>query len=143
DGTPLVDNAFYIGYPDIFQRQAHVYHEIQTGKRRSARPADHHLDLGNVLAHDFETIDERRGHADGSAVPVDVENGDINAFTQFAYHIETLGRFDVFQVDATKGGLKPGNDINEFVRILLVDFDVENVNACELLEQNCLPFHNG
>src|SRR5690606_31350136 len=110
---------------------------------RGARAGHHDLDLGDVLAHDFEAVDEGRRHADGGAVLVVVEDGDVHALAQLLFDVEAFRRLDVFEVDAAEGGLQACDDVHQLVRILLVDFDVEDVQAGEFLEQHGLAFHHG
>ena len=72
-----------------------------------------------------------------------VENGNLHALAQFAFHIKAIGRFDVFQVDAAKCGLQRGNDVYQLVQIVLfVDLDIEHVDTGKLLEQDGLALHH-
>jgi hypothetical protein len=76
-------------------------------------------------------------------VLVVVEHRDLHALAQLAFDIEAVGRLDVFEVDAAKGGLQRGDDVHQLVEVvLLVDLDVEHVDAGELLEQHALAFHH-
>ena len=90
--------------------------------------------MGNVFAHHFQAIQNRRTHHDGRAVLVVVKDGNLHAFAQFAFNIKTIGRFDVFQIDAAKGGLKSGDDFYQFIRIFFVDLDIEHIDAGKLFE---------
>ena len=56
--------------------------------------------------------------------------------------VEALGRLDVLEVDAAEGGLERGDDLDELVRVGLVDLDVEHVDVGELLEQAALALHH-
>src|SRR5690606_23127963 len=51
-------------------------------------------------------------------------------------------RLDVFEVDAAEGRLQAGDDLDQLVGVGLVDLDVEDVQAGELLEQHRLAFHD-
>ena len=72
-----------------------------------------------------------------------VEDRDLHAFAQLALDVEAVGGLDVFKVDAAERGFQRGNDLDQFVRILLVDLDVEHVDARELLEEDALALHDG
>jgi hypothetical protein len=48
---------------------------------------------------------------------------------QFFLDVEALGRFDVFEVDATKGGLHSRDDVDQFIGIVFVEFNVKHINA--------------
>src|SRR5690606_19856665 len=89
-----------------------------------------------------QRVDHRRADDDRGAVLVIVEHRDLQPLAQLALDDEALGRLDVLQVDAAEGGLEAGDDLDQFVRVLLVDLDVEHVDAGELLEQHALAFHD-
>src|SRR5262249_33756762 len=57
--------------------------------------------------------------------------------------VEALRRLDVLQVDAAERGLQRGDDVHELVRVQLVQLDVEDVDAGELLEEDALALHDG
>ena len=71
-----------------------------------------------------------------------MEHRDLHALAQLALDLETLRRLDVFEIDAAEGGLERGDDVDQLVRVALVDLDVEHVDAGELLEQHRLAFHH-
>jgi hypothetical protein len=75
-------------------------------------------------------------------VLVVVEHRDVHPLAQRALDDEAFRRLDVFQVDAAEGGLQRGDDVDQLVRVFLVDLDVEHVDAGELLEQHALAFHH-
>jgi len=141
-GAALKNHALDVGDPDVFQRQAQVHHQVQARQRRSARAGRNHLDLLDVLAHDLQAIDEGRRHTDRRAVLVVVEDWDLHAFAQFALDGEALRRLDIFKVDAAEGGFQAGNDLDQLVRVGFIDFDIEDIQAGELLEQHGLAFHH-
>ena len=84
----------------------------------------------------------RRADDDGGAVLVVVEDRDLHALAQLALDVEALRRLDVFEVDAAERRLERGDDVDQLVRVGLVDLDVEHVDAGELLEQHALAFHH-
>ena len=71
-----------------------------------------------------------------------MEHRDVHLFLEPAFDLETLGRLDIFKVDAAKGRLQAGNGIDEGVGILAGDFDIKAVDAGELLEQDAFAFHH-
>jgi hypothetical protein len=75
-------------------------------------------------------------------VLVVVEDRDAHALAQLAFDVETLGRLDVLEVDATKRRLERGDDVDQLVRITLGKLDVEDVDAGELLEEAALALHH-
>jgi hypothetical protein len=75
-------------------------------------------------------------------VLVVVHHGNRHALAQLALDVETLGRLDVLEVDATERGFESSDNVDEPVRIRFVDFDVENVDTGKLFEQYRLAFHH-
>jgi hypothetical protein len=100
------------------------------------------LTLAEVLADSLQAVEHRGAHHDGRAVLVVVEDRNLHPLAQLALDVETLRRLDVFQVDAAEGGLHAGDDVDQLVRVALVEFDVEHVDVRELLEQHGLAFHH-
>ena len=49
-----------------------------------------------------------------------MEYGDLQPLAQLAFDVEALGRLDVFQIDAAKGGLERRNDVHQLVLVALV-----------------------
>jgi hypothetical protein len=75
-------------------------------------------------------------------VLVVVKNRDLEAAAQLALDVEALGRLDVLQVDAAEGRFERSDDLDQLVRVVLVQFQVEHVDAGELLEEDCLALHH-
>ena len=57
--------------------------------------------------------------------------------------IEAFGGLDIFQIDAAKGWLEARDDVDQPVWIALINFEIEDIDASELLEQYRLAFHHG
>ena len=72
-----------------------------------------------------------------------VEDGDIHALAQLAFHEEALRSLDVFEVDGAEGRLQRCDHIDQLLWVFFVDFDVKHIDAGELLEQYALAFHHG
>src|SRR5690606_12723034 len=141
--TALVNDAFDVGYPDVLERKTHVDHKVQTGQRGGTRTGHHDLDLRDVLTDDRQAVDEGGGHADGRTVLVVVEDRNIHALTELALNVEAFRCLDVFKVDTAEGGFQTSDDVHQLVGIVLVDLNIEDVDASELLEQDSLAFHDG
>ena len=71
-----------------------------------------------------------------------MEHRNIHPFAQFLLDVETLWRFDVFQIDPAERRFQRGNDVNKFVRVEFIDFDIEHINTGEFLKQNAFAFHD-
>ena len=142
DFASFVDHALDVGDDDVLFDQAELAQQVETGQCRGTGARDHQFDLGNILADDLQSVNEGRADSDRSAVLVVVEDRDAATFAQLTLHDEALGGFDIFQIDAAKGWLQTGDDVDQFVGVALVDFDVEHIDTGEFLEQYRLAFHH-
>ena len=141
-GAALVDQAVNVGDPDVLARHAELDQQVDTGQRRGTGTGGHDLDLVDLLADHVQAVQEGRADHDGGAVLVVVEHRDVEAFTQLALDVEAVGGLDVLEVDAAESGFQRGDDFDQPVGILLVDLDVEHIDAGEFLEQHALAFHD-
>ena len=96
----------------------------------------------DVFADQRNAVQDGGANDDGGAVLVVVEHRDLHALAQLALDGEAFRRLDVFQVDAAEGRLQRGDDVDQLVGVGFVDFNVEDVDAGELLEQYALAFHH-
>jgi hypothetical protein len=71
-----------------------------------------------------------------------VKNRDRHPLAQRRLDLETLRPLDILQVDAAERRLQRRHHVDEFLRILLIDLDIEDVDAGEFLEQDGLAFHH-
>ena len=90
----------------------------------------------------MQGVQQRGGSDDGGAVLVVVENGDVHPLFQAVLDFKTLRRLDIFQIDAAECRFQRGNRFDEFLRVGLIDLDVEDINTCKLLEKHALAFHD-
>src|SRR5579872_4623535 len=114
---------------------------LSRGVGRSAGAVDHETDFANVFASNFQRIQQGGAGNDGGAVLVVVEDGNFHRLLQGLLDVEALRRLDIFEVDAAEGRLQKLADLNHFVGIMRVDFDVEDIHAGKAFEQDRLPFH--
>jgi hypothetical protein len=56
--------------------------------------------------------------------------------------VKAFGCLDVFKVDTAQCGLQRGDDLDQLVGVALCQFDVKDIDACELLEQTTFAFHH-
>ena len=137
-----VDHALGVTDQDVLALQAQAHRQVQAGQRGSTRTRSHELHLGDVLAHVLQRIEDGRRRDDGRAVLVVVEDGNLHALAQPGLDVEALGRLDVLEIDAAEGGLHAGDGLDQRVRVVLGELDVEHVDAGELLEETPLAFHH-
>ncbi len=141
-GAPGVDDALDVRHPDVLLRDAQRHQQVEAGKRRRAGARADELDVGGILADHAQAIQDCRADDDRGAVLVVVEHGDLHPLAQLALDVEALRRLDVLEVDAAERGFHRGDDLDQLVRVALVDLDVEAVDAGELLEQHRLALHH-
>jgi len=138
----FVHHARQIGHPDVLARQSELDQQLQAGQGGCASARGDELDVLDVLADDFETVEQGGAHHDGGAVLVVVEDGDLHPLAQLALDVEAVGCLDVLEVDAAEGGFERGDHFDQAIGVLLVDLDVEDVDVGELLEEDGLAFHH-
>ncbi len=71
-----------------------------------------------------------------------MEDRDIHDLLELLLDVEAFGTLDVFQVDAAKRRFEEFDGTNDFVRILGVELNVENIDVGKALEQNAFAFHD-
>ena len=72
-----------------------------------------------------------------------VHHGDVEFAAQPLFDDETLRGFDILQVDAAEGGRDVLDRPDEFVRVVRIHLDVENVYVGECFEKQSFSFHDG
>ena len=137
-----MDDAVAVGDPDVLLRHTEVDEHVHARDAGGAGTGMHDLDLIRLLADYRECIDEGGAEDDRGTVLVVVEDRDLHALAQRAFDDEAFRCLDVLEVDAAEARLETGDDVDQLLRIRLVDLDVEDVDAGELLEQHALAFHD-
>ncbi|KEH12384.1 hypothetical protein GY15_21180 [Delftia sp. 670] len=141
-GAAFVDHALGVAHEDVFALDAQAHHHVHAGDGGGAGTGDGDLDVADLLVHQLQPVEQGGAGDDGRAVLVVMEHGDVHALGQLLLDVEALGRLDVLEVDAAQRGFERGDDLDQLVRIALGQFDVEHVDAGELLEQAALAFHH-
>ena len=80
---------------------------------------------------------------DRRAMLVIMKDRNIQHLFEFFFNIEALRRLDILQVDTAKGRGDGCHDLDNFVRIMAVHFDVEHIHVGKFFEEHTLPLHNG
>ena len=141
--TAAIDHALAIGHCDVIFVQPQLYEQIQAGYASGARAGCRKGDFSNVLADDMQCIEHGRRGDDGCAMLVVMKNRDIEAFLERRLDQECSRGLDVLEIDTAERGFQRGDNFNQFVRVLFVDLDIEDIDICKFLEQHSLAFHNG
>ncbi len=138
----LVHHAGDVRHPDVLHPHAEADQEVETGERRGAGARNDELHLRDVLADDAQAVGHRGADDDRGAVLVVVEHRDLHPLAALALDVEALGRLDVLEVDAAERRLERDDHVDQLVGVALVELEVEDVDAGELLEQHALAFHH-
>ena len=118
------------------------HQQVHAGNCRRPGAGDHHPHVGQILLNDAQAVEDRRGADDRRAVLIVVENRNIHPLAQLLLNVETLRRFNIFEVDTAEGRLEGGDDVNEFIRVQLIDFDIKHIDAGEFLKQDAFALHH-
>ena len=141
-GASLVDDPLGVAGVEVFRLGAEHQRHVGAGDARRPGAVDDDLDVLDLLADHCQGVDQAGVGDDRGAVLVVVEDRDVHDLLQLFLDIEALGPLDVLEVDAAEGRLQQLDGTNDLVRILGVEFDVEDVDIGEALEENALAFHD-
>jgi hypothetical protein len=141
-GPARIDHAAEVCDRHVFLAQSHRDQQVEAGERRGAGARARDLDLADVLADHLEPVEHCGRDDDRRAVLVVVEHRDLHALAQLPFDVEALRRLDVLEVDAAERGLEGRDNVDEPIRVVLGNLDVEHVDAREFLEQAPLAFHD-
>ena len=137
-----IEHAVLVGHQNIFVLHAQRDQHVQTSDARRAGAAGGKFHIGNIFPKHMQGVDYRRTNNDRGAMLVVVEDRDLHALAQLALDLEAFRCLDVFEIDAAESRFQAGDDVNEFVGIVLGDFQIKHVDTGEFLEQHGLAFHH-
>ena len=115
---------------------------LGTGDAGRSGAVEHNAHLANVLAHNFQRIQQRRARDDRGSVLVVVEDGDLHGLAQRLFDLEAVGGLDVFEVDAAERGLEQLAELDNLFGIVAVNFDVEDIDIGKALEEYGFALHD-
>jgi hypothetical protein len=137
-----IEHAVAIDREDVLRPQPERDQHVQAGDAGGTGATGREPHFADLLADDLQCVEHGRSDDDRGPVLVVVEHRDLHPLAQLALDDEALRRLDVLEVDAAEGRLERGDDVDQLVGIVLVDLDVEHIDAGELLEQHALAFHH-
>src|SRR5207342_1928848 len=129
-----IKNTILVGDENVFVLHAECDQHVEAGDAGGTGAAGGELHVADVLAEYEQGVEHGGADDDRGAVLIIVEYRNAHARAQLALDFETLRRLDVFEIDAAERGLEAGDDVDEFVGIVLVDLEIEHVDAGEFLE---------
>ena len=138
----FIDQTVYIAEPDVLALDAQFEQHVQAGNPRSAAAGADNADILEPLACHEQRIGRGGPDNNGCTVLVVMENRNIHPLAAKLFHDETIGRFDILEVDGAEGGFQRADDLGQFDRIGFVQLDIETVDTRKFLEQDGLAFHH-
>ena len=112
------------------------------GNAGSAGSGEYNLDLVDLFFCDLDRIEQRGSGDDRRAVLIVVKDRNVAACLETLLDLEAIGRADVLEVDTAEGGSEKLAKADDLLRVLAVDFDVENVDIGEAFEEDALALHH-
>ncbi len=141
-GAALVDHTFGVAEDDILALHAQADVVLGASKARGSRAVHDDANFANILAGNFQSIEQRRAGNDCRTVLIIMKDRDLHRLLQSLFDVETFRRLDVFQVDSAERGLEQLADFDDLIGIVSIDFDVEDIHAGKTFEQDGLAFHD-
>ncbi len=86
------------------------------------------------LAYDLQRICQGCRRNDRSTVLVIVEHRNVQHLLQLFFDVKTFRGFNVFEIDPAKRRGDRCNDLDNFIRVVRIQFDVKNVNIRKFLK---------
>ena len=123
-------------------RHPHRLHQLGAGDRRGAGAVHDDPDVRELAAGEVAGVDQAGRGDDRRAVLVVVEHRDVHPLLQRLLDNEAVRRRDVLEVDPAEGRLEQFDRVDEPLRVLGRDFDVDRVDIGETLEQHRFAFHH-
>ncbi len=102
----------------------HCLDKFDTGNACRPGAVAHNLRCLQVSPREVQRIKKSRRRDDRRTVLIVVKNRNIHQFAQTLLDDETVGRLDVFQVDATERRTEVAHGIDELLNVLGLDFKI-------------------
>ena len=141
-GSAFIDDALGVAEGEILGTEADGAQKLEAGNAGRAGAVANELGCRDFAAGQLQRVDQPGGGDDRRAVLVVMENGNIEKLAQPLLDDEALRRLDVLEIDAAPALAEQPDAIDEFVRILGRDFEVDRIDVGEALEQHRLAFHH-
>ncbi len=140
--APLEHDPFRVDQGDVLVPDPELLVQLGAGDASRAGSAEDDPNLLDLLADDLDGVQEGSPADDRRAVLVVVEHGDVHQALELFFDVEALRGLDVLQVDAAERGFEQQDGLDDVVRVVGVQLDIENVHVGEALEQDPFAFHD-
>ena len=141
-GATLIDHALGVAHDAIVVLGAHRLQKLKTGDPRRAGTIEDDLHVADLLAGNLQRVDQTGGTDHRRAMLVVMEHRNVHDFLQALFDDETLGRLDVFKIDAPEGRRHQPHGLNDLVGVFGIQLDVDGVHVGEPLEKDGFPLHH-
>ena len=116
--------------------------QARDGDSGGSRPVHDDADVGHLLIHELQRVDERRERDDRRTMLVVVENGDVERRLQRALDFKTARRRDVLEVDSAEAAREERHGLHNLVHVMRAHAERNRVHAAKFLEEDALPLHD-
>ncbi len=140
--TATVNHALGIHQGHVVLVRAHGDQQAHARQPGGTGAEAHQFGIGEVLALQFQRVEQAGADDDGGAVLVVMKHRYIQSFLENTLDLETVRRGDVFQVDAAESGRDVDHGFDEGLDAGRIDLDVEHIDIGEALEQHRLTLHH-
>jgi len=141
--TAFIDHAVEINQGYVRGGKSHFHEEIEAGETCRAAARRYETYVFDVLVYQLEAVPDCSGAHDGGPMLVIVKNRNVHSCAQLLLNFEAFRRLYILEIDAAECRLEAHDDLDQHVRVLLVNLEVKHVYAGEPLENDRLTFHDG
>src|SRR5207237_326822 len=142
-GAPVVHDARAVAQEDVLPRNAEPDVVLRRGDCRGAGAGEHDLQFRDVFADHLERVEQCSAGDDGGAMLVVMKDGNPQRLPERFFYIEAVWSADVLEVDAADRRLEQLAELDDVIRILRPDLEVEHIQISKLLEEIPLALHDG
>ena len=125
--TAAIDDAFRVAQDDVGGLESHRLDQVETGDAGGAGAVADEPRRLNVAPGQMHGVDHPRGGDDRGAVLIVMKDGNVHHLAQALLDVEALRRLDVLEIDPAERRTEISHRVDEFVRILGPDFQVDRI----------------
>src|SRR6185369_2485206 len=124
----FVDDPFGVAHDHVVRFYAEGDGQFGAGVGRGAGAVDDDPDVLQLLANEMQGIDKCCGTDNCGPVLIVMKDRNLHGLLQLLLDVEAFGSLDVLEVYASEGRFQKLASPDDLVRILGVQFDVEDVD---------------